>query len=531
MRPFIPAALAVCAAALYLLFIPAHLASWDAIQFALGLEHFAMPIHQPHPPGYVGHMALGWLFADLGLATDRAMQAASVTAAALASSAVFFLGRKMYGIREGVVAALIFMLHPLTWFYAVSGESYPAEALLATFLVFVGLDVKEKSSNARLVGFFLVYGLAGGVRQSLPLFFLPFAIWRLFMACSGMPSNRAIIRVFIAGVSASIGIVAWGAPLVSLAGGIEPLLRLFGNQFFSMFGAYYSPLLGASEGAVLTNLNGLWRYGIGALSAGGATALVLAAAGRFKTLRLDRFKGVYLAWVLPPLAWFLLMFIYKAGHMLVLVPAIALFAGRVLVRALPGERRLLSGLLIGGVLAAQTALFLAPPAWWTLKIGDRSWPSIQYAEAHTSSTIDAVRKLAGDDPSSVVVITRDGRFGFRRAMYYLPEFRVLWLMDTDSTGVPRPGVDVCEAGDHNVKCMSGPGFWTVDRLPDTATITLGPGVRHVAWFADPKGAFARGLAGSLPMRSVKAGSISTVPVTDIRPGPVSFRIGGYIFQR
>lgn len=530
-KPFLPLAILLGAAGLYALFLPGHLASWDAIQFALGLEHFAMPIHQPHPPGYLGHMAVGWLFADLGLSTDRAMQAASVAAAALAVAAVFFLGRKMYGTLEGWVAAALLAFHPLTLYYAVSGESYPAEALAAIVLVFWGLDLKRGCSLGRIVGFFLVYGLLGGLRQSLPLFFLPFAIWRLFMACGGLQSTAAIFRVGVAGVSAVAGIGAWAAPLVMLAGGGESLLKLFGTQFFSVFGAFYSPLLGASEGAVRTNLDALWRFGIGALSAAGAVALVMVALGRFRTLREDAFKGVYLAWLLPPLTWFALMFIYKAGHMLVLAPVVALFSARVLVRAFMPDWRLLFGALLGGVLAVQAALFLAPPTWWTLTFGDRSWPAIQHAEAHTAATLDAIRDLSHGDPSTVLVVTRDGRFEFRRAMYYLPDFTVLWLMDRDSTGVPKPGAEVCEARDHGVKCQSGEGFWLADELPANQEVTLSPSVRHVAWFAQPTGGFSRALGRSLPLRSLKAGPVSTFPVTDLRRGSVRFSVGSYTFQR
>lgn len=530
-KPFLPLALLVGALALYALFVPEHLASWDAIQFALGLEHFAMAVHHPHPPGYLGHMAVGWLFADLGLARDLAMQAASLTAAALAVVGIFFLGRRMYGYREGLVAAGLFCIHPVTWYYAVSGESYPAEAFAATVLVLIGLDLKKGCSTGRIVAFFLIYGLAGGIRQSLPLFFLPFAVWRLFGACTGHISTRAIFRVLVAGGSATAGILVWAVPLVHLAGGLDALLGLFQTQFFTVFGSFYSPLMGASEGAVRTNLDSLWRFGIGAFSVGGAVALVLLAVGRLQTLRRDCFKGVYLAWLLPPLAWFVLLFIYKPGHMLVLVPAVALFSARVLIRTFPEGRRALLSTLVGGVLAAQAALFLAPPTWWTLTVSDCSWPSIQHAEVHTTSTVQALEGLAGEDSASVLVVTRDGRFEFRRAMYYLPGFRVLWLMDQDSTGVPRPGVEVCEAMGHEVTCGTGEGFWVATDLPDTAAITLAPEVRHVTWFAQQNGVFSRLLARSLPLRVLEAGPVSTVRFTDVRPGTVSLKVGGYTFQR
>ena len=37
----------------------------DAIQFALGVQHFNLAVHRPHPPGYVGYVALGRAFTAL----------------------------------------------------------------------------------------------------------------------------------------------------------------------------------------------------------------------------------------------------------------------------------------------------------------------------------------------------------------------------------------------------------------------------------------------------------------------------------
>src|SRR3712207_3696388 len=33
--------------------------NWDAVQFALALEHFDLHHHQPHPPGYLLYVLLG----------------------------------------------------------------------------------------------------------------------------------------------------------------------------------------------------------------------------------------------------------------------------------------------------------------------------------------------------------------------------------------------------------------------------------------------------------------------------------------
>src|SRR5579862_7413196 len=45
-------ALAVLFLAFHLPFLPASLEDLDSINFALGLRHFDVAHHQPHPPGY-----------------------------------------------------------------------------------------------------------------------------------------------------------------------------------------------------------------------------------------------------------------------------------------------------------------------------------------------------------------------------------------------------------------------------------------------------------------------------------------------
>ncbi len=507
---------------------PEHLPAWDAIQMALGLDEFDMAMHQPHPPGYLAPMAVAWVVHALGLAADLAMQVQSVLATALATVAVFALGRRLGTPTEGVLAALVFAVHPVTLFYSVSGETYPAEALFAVLLVGAGLRVGPGVSPARLVAFFALFGLSGGVRQSLPLFFLPFAVWRLVAACRD--GRRATRPLAIALASSLGGLAVWLVPLLGLAGGPGRLADLFGTQFFRVFGAHYSPLMGATGSAVLHNLDVFWRFVVEGLSASGLAAAVLLAVTHLRPLRGDGFGWVLAAWIAPAFLWFGLMFIYKSGHLLFLIPAFALASARVVARGV--RSRGLARAVAGAAILAQAGLFLAPPAGWVLAVGGRSWPAIRHAETLTAETLQAVRGLALGHPDRVLVVTRDGRFDFRTAMYYLPEMRVVWTLDQESTGAARPGALACEAQAHRVHCSSGAGFWTGDAWPDEARVRLAPEVRHIAWFWDPAGRFREVARRVVPVRDVPAGQIATLEVTDLdRVTGSGFRLGPYRFVR
>src|SRR6202521_5308368 len=53
------ATIALVFLAAHLPFLPASLEDLDSINFALGLRHFDVARHQPHPPGYPVYIAIG----------------------------------------------------------------------------------------------------------------------------------------------------------------------------------------------------------------------------------------------------------------------------------------------------------------------------------------------------------------------------------------------------------------------------------------------------------------------------------------
>lgn len=524
---------------LYTAFLPDRVLDWDPIQFALGLERFDLALHQPHAPGYVGPMALAWAISRLGVAPGDAVLWGSLVAGAVAVGALFLLGRRLYGTGVGVAAALLLATNPVAWAYALTGESYPAEAAVSTLVVLAGLGFRRGASWPALAGFFLLYGLAGGVRQSIPLFLLPFALWRLVQACRGQGIGGWIARFGTAVGAAIVGIAGWMIPLVVLAGGIDRLAAAFGSQFLDLFGRAYSPLMGASRGAVLTNLDGMWRFLLSGLSVGGIAGLLAWPLLCDRSERRREALATFAMWVVPPLLWFALMFVYKPGHVLGIVPAFALGAAAVLSRAggpaagvSAGGSRRLGAALVGAVALGQAALFLAPPPAWTATVGEQGLPSLQHARIDTAATADALHELAGDDPDAVLVACRDARFSFRRAMYHVPSLRVLWLLDRDSTGAPMPGLELCESRDRVTSCRSGAGFWQWTALPVSIDVRLAPSTRHIAWFVEPGTAFDRALrAGGVPLRTVDVPPISALVLTDAPPGPVDLRVGPWRFVR
>lgn len=519
--------LSVLASGVYFVTIPDLLLDWDPIQFALGLERFDMSMHSPHPPGYLGHMAIAWVFHAFGLSSARAVQLASVCGAAGAVASLWLLGRMLYGERVASLAALLFASNPLVWHQAVSGETYPLEAAINSLIVMLALQVRQSRISVAIAAFGL--GLAGLVRQNITLFLTPLVAWKICAPCKNV--CEVAIRSGIAIISCLAGIVVWAVPLAFFAGGPERLAEAFATQFFRLFGAAYSPLMGAPASMALRNLDGLWRFLAGALGPAGLSAILLAPiACRAQRPDKDRLT-LYLAWLAPPLVWFVTMFVFKPGHVLALVPAFCLIEAAVVCSAV--QSKAIRMLLVVALVFSQMALFVSPPLIWSQHISTSSLPAISYTQAKAKGLIENVRKVGS--PEDSIIVTTWGGLDFRVAMYHLPEYRVIWLMDKDSTGAKRPGVQVCYAQAHKATCDSG-SLWGKWDLPESATITVGNDSRLLIWTGERASVAVQMLKrvaseNSLSLRELQAGPYGNLYVIELPEGPFRFSVGPYIFER
>src|SRR5437762_10416151 len=159
--------------------------NWDAVQFALALREYDVVKHQPHPPGYILYVALGRLVNTWLDNPTAAYVVLAVACSGLTTFVVYLLARTAYDRATALVAATLFAVSPLFWFYGSVGLTYAGEALCATgvaYFAFRALDGSE--GDAWLAAAYLA--LAAGMRQSLLLLLLP--MW--LVAC-GLGIRRA----------------------------------------------------------------------------------------------------------------------------------------------------------------------------------------------------------------------------------------------------------------------------------------------------------------------------------------------------
>src|SRR4029077_2967984 len=117
--------LAVVFLAFHLPYLPPSLEDIDSINFALGVRHFDVAQHQPHPPGYPVFIALSKAStavlraAGIDAASARGLSIWSALGGAAAIPAMFLLLRRLEG-RDGLArwATLVLVASPLFWFTA-----------------------------------------------------------------------------------------------------------------------------------------------------------------------------------------------------------------------------------------------------------------------------------------------------------------------------------------------------------------------------------------------------------------------------
>jgi hypothetical protein len=366
----------------HLPYLPSSLEDLDSVNFALGVQHFDVAQHRPHPPGYPVFIAMAKAstrgLRTVGIAAPEvrglAVWSAVGGALALLFAAMFFaaLARDW---RVALLAVLVTASSPLFWFTALRPLSdmiglAAAFAALAAFATAMprtpGLtqtsdlrrtpdvtpDLKVGPAKGALLAGACLAGLAIGVRSQSFVMTMPLLAYMLLAPRSGLTARDRIAAL----VAAGVGVALWAIPLVVVTGGPGAYLRALGSQGaedFSgvvMLWTHRTPRV-----AAYALLNTFVRPWDSVVLAG--VVLVAAAGG-----------AVLMAWRSPPTALILsLVFVpYAAFHLLFheivtvryalpLVPLVALLA----VFALAAIHRHVAA--AGAVALATYGIVLAVP--------------------------------------------------------------------------------------------------------------------------------------------------------------------------
>lgn len=323
----------------HLLQLAPDLGDIDSINFALGLRHFNLAAHQPHPPGYPVYIVLGRLTVALfGLLTPhvrqtvveaRALAVWSALGGAVALVAAAWLWLELQRVTvaaahrrsaEGALwSTVLLMANALFW---VSG-SQPmsdmpglAAALVAQAMLLASLpDPAGQRARPRvLLGGALLSGLAIGLRTQTLWLTAPLLLTVLVL----QPREGRVRRAAQAMGMAVLGSLVWAVPLVVATGGLGAYLAALGSQAADDFAfvdmVYTNPTLRAL--ALALYRTSVLPWGVDLRAAGtGAVAqvfvgaiLVVAVAGAVRLLVTNRRQlGLLAVTFVPYLAFHLLL--------------------------------------------------------------------------------------------------------------------------------------------------------------------------------------------------------------------------------
>lgn len=305
----------------YLTQYPFH---WDGGQFVLGVHHFSVRMHQPHPPGYPMFIAAGKLLSQL-FSAHRSLQLISAGFAAAAVLCLYALAWQLWRqCWAALLLALGLLLNPLLWFYRETCLTYTADALAGTLTALMGW------LGLRRPAFFywnaLLLGLIGGFRPSLVFLLTPLLLLPVFWSRSW--KRLPVVLLILAAACA-----VWYVPLIASTGGLQAYRELSGVQFSSAVQST-SYLLGAPWQSNWNEFKRLLHTVAAALNvmAIPAALSLLFLIWNFKARKELRLPLMTVAaWALPPFFFFSLIHYGQIGYTLAFLPAAYFLIGPLLV--------------------------------------------------------------------------------------------------------------------------------------------------------------------------------------------------------
>lgn len=407
-------------------FVSNALVNWDAVQFALATRSFDIARHQPHPPGYILYIGWGRLLTWVTGDANMAFVLTSVIASSLSVSMLYVLGRELFSGRTALVAAVLFALSPLVWYYSIVALTYAVETLFLLLVVWFCWRALSLTAERPVLLAAFVLGLAGGVRQSTLVLLLP-----LWLYVAWRAGRRALWRGILV---LALTCLAWFAPLIWLAGGPLEYLK-DGLSLLGFVGSKTSVISGGLN-AVAGNLAQVAGGLLVGLNLG--ILLPLLAVWRRGALRprlTPRHWTMLSLWAGPALAVFVLGHIGQVGYLLLILPAACLLlalyveaAGHQLARRLrlsPG----LATVLVAGVLAlSNVATVVVAPGTAHAVLSDPVAASMVDVRDNDRFWSEVPPFLDRFSPQEAIVLAEASPWGsFRHAGYYLTRYRVYGL--------------------------------------------------------------------------------------------------------
>jgi hypothetical protein len=304
--------------------------------------------------------------------------------------------------------------------------------------------------------------------------------------------------------------------MVQMSGGLGTYLRLYPERV--RIDAPLTPFGGGGFEVVIRNL----AFVVGCCWMGLLGAGVLAGAEivSWLTGKGDKWSAItrrgeqlrFLAmWVLPMVAFGIIVITVMPGYVLCYFPGLAIFVAVALCR-LVGRMRAFGGqghfgllIVVGGLTVINVVVFLLSPpgrTWWRGNL-PLTAADIRQHDRQLGQWFQAIRERFRPEEAVICHHGQSYFFGFRQFQYHLPEYEN-WLLTTDAA--LRPPFD------HKLWCARNHQVEFMDRFEPRAHTTLilvvppGGNVDEFAPEVDVRHAKKWEIPGSAPLYTLTVGA-------------------------
>ncbi len=385
---------------------------WDSVNFAYAMREFSVAKEQPQPPGYIVYV---WLcrLVDLLLSDAQAtMVWISIIASALAVTSLFYLGRSMFNLRVGVIAALFLAVSPLFWFYGEIALPHTLDAMLMIVSAW-WLYETMRGHQRYLYPAIAVLAIAGGVRQQTIVFLAPLLLFAL--------RHVGWKRFLTAGALGAVICLIWFIPLITSSGGVSEYMQIMG-EYTQRFQNTTSIFRGGGWWGIKRNLIKLTLYSLYAWS------IVLVPWAIYTTTRLWKHKWpsrwdklIFLfLWTAPALIFYTIVHMGQQGLVFVFLPALLLTSTVGLERLLSHQRHWLLA-TTGIIITLNVGIFCFVPEY---PLGPDTQRLLTHATLKKSDHYYQDRFQAIENnfaPDSTAILAAN----WHHVEYYLPAYQVI----------------------------------------------------------------------------------------------------------
>ncbi len=440
----IAAALVVLVVATRIPFIPPVIADSDGAEYAFALEKFDMAHGYPHAPGYPLFILCAKPIYALTGDANISLVAVSMIFSALACSALYLWGVTMFGRTVGIVAALLLLTENSFWRFGTMWRSGPSGVLWGSVVALTAYRARIRGGRWGLISA-AALGLGGGFRQQVLTFLSPMWLW----CCRRLGWKQIGLGVLIIAVltGAWIAGVSWatgGYSVYQASSQAQWKEAIYPSSVF--FAAHNGPR--AAIEALVKRLTTWFNYLFGDrshLSVLGWLLPLLYAFGRLLRPQLiwsdDRVQ-LLVAWLVPPIAFHLLVNMDNRSYVLIYMPPLCLMAAigiylfcadiSSLQSRRSGERLHPPNRLDRCIGVVMGTMLLLSIATYTMRIAPTQ-------KQHTQQVQSIIKYIAANyEAPEAAIVQSDLRMFYHAVHYHLRDYPGYLLQQTMSP--PRPSL-------------------------------------------------------------------------------------------